>query len=112
MPKQRKQPTAQPCDEGCPVQRTAALIEGKWTILIIRDLLSGKKRYSELQRSLAGISPRLLAMRLRHLESQGLVKRHVFPTNPPTTEYELTPLGGKLQKVIAEMAAYGAEAGA
>lgn len=95
------------CDDQCPVQKTAAILDGKWTTLIVRDLLSGKKRYSQLQRSLAGISPRLLAMRLRALEAQGLVTRTVFPTNPPTTEYELTQKGFALTPIITAMAEFG-----
>lgn len=95
------------CNAGCPVQKTARIIEGKWTTLIIRDLLSGKKRYSELQRSLETISPKLLAARLRMLEKNKLIKRTVYPTVPVTTEYELTPLGKKLQKVIISMSEFG-----
>jgi DNA-binding HxlR family transcriptional regulator len=75
------------------VQRTASLIDGKWTLLIIRDLLTGEKRYCEMQRSLAGISLRLLAMRLRALESQHIINRRVFSTRPPSTEYELRVKG-------------------
>ena len=81
--------------------------DGKWTTLIVRDLLGGKKRYSELQRSLAGISPRLLALRLRSLEQQGLLTRTVYATNPPTTEYELTARGRELRAVIKAMAKFG-----
>lgn len=96
------------CNSGCPVQRTAKILDGKWTTLIVRDLIGGKKRYSELQRSLAGISPRLLAARLRMLEQYGMVTRTVYPTIPPTTEYELTPLGRGLRDVIKAMAKFGA----
>lgn len=95
------------CNESCPVWKTAKIIEGKWTTLIIRDLLGGKKRYSELQRSLETISPKLLAARLRMLESSKLIKRTVFPTVPVTTEYELTALGKKLNKVILSMSEFG-----
>jgi len=95
------------CGEECPVARTAAIFDGKWTLLIIRDLLTSNKRYHELQKSLKGISPRLLAMRLRMLEEQGFVTRQVFPTNPPTTEYRLTELGRNLRGVIAAMAEFG-----
>jgi len=95
------------CDEECPVMRTAKIIEGKWTTLIVRDLLGGKKRYSELQRSLITISPKLLAGRLRMLEKNKLVKRTVYPTVPVTTEYELTALGKKLKKVISSMSEFG-----
>lgn len=95
------------CDAECPVQRTAKILDGKWTTLIVRDLVGGKKRYSELQRSLAGISPRLLAARLRLLEEHGMLIRTVFPTVPPTTEYELTDLGFGLRDVIEAMAKFG-----
>ena len=95
------------CNADCPVKKTSTIIEGKWTTLIVRDLLGGKKRYSELQRSLASISPKLLAARLRMLEQKGLIKRTVYPTVPVTTEYELTPLGKKLKKVIFSMSEFG-----
>ena len=95
------------CDSACPVQKTANILDGKWTTLIVRDLLGGKKRYSELQRSLSGISPRLLAARLRLLEQHGILTRTAYPTVPPTTEYELTPLGRGLRDVIEAMARFG-----
>ena len=95
------------CDGSCPVQRTAKILDGKWTTLIVRDLIGGKKRYSELQRSLSGISPRLLAARLRLLEQHGMLTRTVYPTVPPTTEYELTSLGKGLRDVIKAMARFG-----
>ena len=98
-----------PCDAGCPVRATADLVGYKWTTLIVRDLLSGKKRYSELQRSVSGISPRVLADRLKTLESAGLVEKRIFATVPPTTEYELTALGRELEAVIAAMAVFGAK---
>ncbi len=95
------------CDVSCPVQKTAKILDGKWTTLIVRDLLGGKKRYSELQRSLSGISPRLLAARLRLLEQQGMLTRTVYPTVPPSTEYELTELGYGFRDVIEAMAKFG-----
>jgi DNA-binding HxlR family transcriptional regulator len=95
------------CNSECPVQRTAKILDGKWTTLIVRDLIGGKKRYSELQRSLSGISPRLLAARLRLLERHGMLTRTVYPTVPPTTEYELTLLGHGLRDVIEAMAKFG-----
>lgn len=100
-------PREGPCDAGCPVRATADIVGYKWTTLIVRDLLSGKKRYSELQRSVSGVSPRILAERLRELEAAGLVTRRAFPTVPPTTEYELTDLGRDLEPVIAAMAEFG-----
>ena len=96
-----------PCQPHCPVQRTAQVLDGKWTILVLRDLLSGSKRYSELQRSLHGISPRLLVIRLKALEAEGIVTRRAYPTVPPTTEYSLTPLGRQLMPVVQAMAQFG-----
>lgn len=96
-----------PCDDECPVSRAAGIIEGKWTTLIVRELLPGKKRYSEIQRALVSISPKMLAARLRMLEQRRLVSRTVFPTIPPTTEYELTESGRKLEPVLAAMASFG-----
>ena len=95
------------CAEDCPVRKTAVLIEGKWTTLIIRDLLTGKKRYSELQKSLGSVSPKVLSARLRFLADKGLIQRTVYPTIPTTTEYELTPLGQRFNNVILAMAEFG-----
>jgi len=100
-----------PCDAECPVKRAAQIIDGKWTTLVVRELLPGKKRYSEIQRGLPGISPKLLVARLRHLENWALVTRTVFPTVPPTTEYELTALGRKLEAVLKAMSDFGLELG-
>lgn len=95
------------CSDECPVSRTARLIDGRWTTLIIRDLLGGTRRYSELQASLTGISPKVLAARLRFLEQQGLILKKVYPVVPPRTEYSLTPLGASLSGVIQAMAVFG-----
>lgn len=97
------------CDNECPIKITAHIIEGKWTTLVIRELLPGKKRFSEIQKALTGISPKILSARLRHLEKQQLVTRTVFPTIPPTTEYELTGLGQKLETVLMAMAQFSIE---
>lgn len=96
------------CEQQCPVQSAARIIEGKWTTLVIRELLSGKKRYSEIQRALSGISPKVLSQRLRMLEQQQLISRTVYATVPPTTEYQLTALGEQLQPVLQQMASFGA----
>ncbi|WP_340161340.1 helix-turn-helix domain-containing protein [uncultured Hoeflea sp.] len=96
------------CDDECPVARASEILSGKWTTLIVRDLLSGKKRYSELQRSLLGISPRMLAARLSMLEQAGLITKRIYPTVPPKTEYERTEAGRRIEPVIAAMAAFGA----
>jgi len=95
------------CTADCPVRKTARIIEGKWTTLIIRELLGGSRRYSELQRNLDGISPKVLAARLRFLVEQGMVERTVYDTIPPATEYALTAKGSKLEQVIRAMASFG-----
>ncbi len=83
------------CTPDCPVKLAADILSGKWTTLIIRELLAGTRRYSQLQYALLGISPKILASRLRMLEAHGLVTRKVYPTIPPKTEYTLTKLGNK-----------------
>ena len=94
-------------DTTCPVCRTAEIISGKWTLLVIRDLAGGSKRFCELERSLAGISPRTLSLRLRCLEEHGVVERHTYPEVPPRVEYALTDKGEALVPLIDDMRAYG-----
>ena len=96
-------------DEVCPVCATADVICGKWTILVIRDLADGHSRFGELQRSLEGISPRTLSLRLRVLEEQGIVERHTYPEVPPRVEYSLTEKGEALLPLIEDMRSYGRE---
>ncbi len=91
----------------CPVCATADLICGKWTILVIRDLAAGRSRFCELERSLTGISPRTLSLRLRALEEEGIVNRRTFPEVPPRVEYSLTAKGEALIPLIEDMRAYG-----
>ena len=98
---------AEVCDDECPIKKTADVIEGRWTTLVIRELLPGKKRFSEIQKALTGISPKVLTARLRLLERRELLTRTVFPTVPPKTEYELTPLGRQLEAVLDAMATFG-----
>ena len=95
------------CTSECPVKLSADILSGKWTTLIVHELLSGTKRYSEIQRALHGISPKILASRLRMLEANGLVTRKIFPTIPPKTEYTLTNLGHEMKQVIDAMAKFG-----
>ncbi len=96
-------------DPTCPVCATADIICGKWTILLIRDLAEGRSRFCELERSLAGISPRTLSLRLRSLEEQGILERHTYPEVPPRVEYSLTPKGEALVPLIEDMRTYGSE---
>ena len=91
----------------CPVCRTADVVCGKWTLLVIRDLADGSARFCELERSLEGISPRTLSLRLRALEEEGIVTRNTFPEVPPRVEYALTEKGEALVPLIEDMRRYG-----
>jgi DNA-binding HxlR family transcriptional regulator len=91
----------------CPVCRTAEVVCGKWTLLVIRDLAEGSSRFCELERSLEGISPRTLSLRLRALEEEGIVERHTFPEVPPRVEYALTRKGEALVPLVEDMRRYG-----
>ena len=94
-------------NETCPVCATADIICSKWTMLVIRDLADGSTRFSELERSLSGISPRTLSLRLRALEECEIVRRHTYPEVPPRVEYALTEKGRALVPLIEEMRTYG-----
>ncbi|MGH2923499.1 MAG: winged helix-turn-helix transcriptional regulator [Solirubrobacterales bacterium] len=83
------------------------MISGKWTLLIIRDLADDSLRFCELERSLEGISPRTLSLRLRALEEEGVVERRTFPEVPPRVEYALTSKGRALVPLIEDMRTYG-----
>jgi DNA-binding HxlR family transcriptional regulator len=96
-------------DSDCPVCRCAEIISGKWTLLVIRDLADGPSRFCELERSLDGISPRTLSLRLRALEDHGVVERNTYPEVPPRVEYVLTEKGNALVPLIDGMRQYGRE---
>jgi DNA-binding HxlR family transcriptional regulator len=91
----------------CPVGCCAEIISGKWTLLVIRDLAEESRRFCELERSLEGISPRTLSLRLRALEQHDIVERHTYPEVPPRVEYALTEKGRALVPLIEDMRAYG-----
>ena len=84
----------------CPVEYTASLIANKWKIIILRELLTGTKRYNELTRSVVGISAKVLTENLRELEKDGIINRKVYPEVPPRVEYSLTKKGEDLKDVI------------
>ena len=91
----------------CPVETTLTLIGDKWKVLIIRDLLSGTKRFGELKRSIGGVSQKVLTAQLRQMEADGLLTRTVFPEVPPRVEYTLTRLGHSLKPVLDAMRDWG-----
>lgn len=99
--------TLQAQEIGCPVARTAEIIGNKWTPLIVRDLADGQKRFSELERSLHGISPKTLSERLKRLEECSVVTRRCFAEVPPRVEYQLTDKGHALLPVIDSMREFG-----
>ncbi len=94
-------------NDTCPVCRTAEIVCGKWTLLLIKDLAEGRSRFCELERSLSGISPRTLSLRLRALEEEGVVERQTYPEVPPRVEYALTEKGRALVPLIEDMRVYG-----
>ncbi|MGI8558134.1 MAG: winged helix-turn-helix transcriptional regulator [Solirubrobacteraceae bacterium] len=94
-------------DETCPVCRTAEIVCGKWTLLLVRDLAAGRSRFCELERSLVGISPRTLSLRLRALEEEGIVERQTYPEVPPRVEYALTERGLALLPIVDSLRDYG-----
>ena len=96
-------------NDTCPVCATAEIVCGKWTLLVIRDLADGRSRFCELERSLEGISPRTLSLRLRALEEEGILERQTYPEVPPRVEYALTEKGRALVPLIEDMRTYGLE---
>lgn len=95
--------------EDCPIAKVANLIGDKWTLLIIRDLLSGSKRFGDLETSLEGISTRTLAKKLKELEVEGFTKRKEYKSTPPKVEYSLTSKGKELHTISDAMKKYGAK---
>jgi DNA-binding HxlR family transcriptional regulator len=91
----------------CAVAACAEIIGAKWTALLVHDLSEGPRRFSELERSCVGISPRTLSERLRALEDEGIVERRSYPESPPRVEYELTDKGQALLPIIDAMREFG-----
>lgn len=94
---------------GCPIHRSVAVLDGKWTLLVLRELFEGTRRYGEILRALDGVSPKTLVERLRTMESQGIVHREIHAEVPPRVEYSLTPLGESLRPVMDALRAWGEE---
>lgn len=91
----------------CPVELTLTLISNKWKVLIVRDLMDGTKRFSELKKSVGSISQKVLTANLRAMEEQGLVTRTVYPEVPPRVEYTLTETGYSLRPILDAMHQWG-----
>lgn len=97
----------------CPAERAVRALEGRWKIFIVHYLLDGTLRFGALQRAVnarttrGSITPKMLTQELREMESDGLIRREVYPQVPPKVEYSLTPLGRELRPVVAAMNAWG-----
>ncbi len=91
----------------CPVEYTASLLGNRWKPLILRELLQGTRRYSELQKAIPGVSAKVLTENLRELEEDGIVLRKVYPVVPPKVEYSLSEKGEDLKGIIEAMKAFG-----
>lgn len=93
----------------CPVATTVGLIGSKWKLLIMRNLLQRPYRFNELQKSLEGISQKVLTDSLRSMEADGIITRTVYPEVPPRVEYALSELGDTMRPIIKSMEVWGTE---
>ena len=93
----------------CPVEATLTLIGNKWKVLILRDLMGGTRRFGELQRSVGGVTQKVLTAQLRAMEASGLLTRKVYAEVPPRVEYTLTQTGYSLKSVLDAMCEWGLE---
>lgn len=93
----------------CPVETTLSLIGDKWKVLILRDLLGGTKRFSQLKRSIGNVSQKVLTAQLRDMEQKGLITRRVYAEVPPKVEYTLTETGYSLKPVLDAMSEWGSK---
>ena len=91
----------------CPVETTLTMISDKWKVLILRDLLTGTKRFGELKKAIGSVSQKVLTAQLRDMEAKGLLTRTVYAEVPPRVEYSLTPLGRSLKPIMDAMRVWG-----
>jgi DNA-binding HxlR family transcriptional regulator len=94
-------------DTSCPIARTLDIVGERWTLLIIRDLLSGTKRFQDFQERLPGMAPNVLSARLKTLEAHGLVRRDFYSDHPPRASYTLTDRGRELGLVVLALGRWG-----
>lgn len=91
----------------CPVETTLMMLNSRWKVLIIRELLTGTKRFGELKKSIGSVSQKVLTAQLRDMEENGLVNRKVYAEVPPRVEYSLTELGQSLKPILDAMWSWG-----
>lgn len=111
IPERIPEAIAPPNRPTCAVETTLAIIGGRWKVLILRELMSGVKRFNELHRALHGITQKMLTQQLREMEGDGIVHREVYPQVPPKVEYSLTALGQSLQPILSVMHEWGTNYG-
>jgi DNA-binding HxlR family transcriptional regulator len=92
----------------CPVAKTLEVVGDRWTLLVVRDLLDGPRRFHDLQAGLPGLAPNILSERLKLMEAHALVSRRFYSDHPPRAEYELTAKGRDLGVVVGALASWGA----
>jgi DNA-binding HxlR family transcriptional regulator len=98
------------CHESwCPIEHTLGVIGGVWKVIIIRELLTGTKRYNQLHRALGGVTHKMLTQQLRELERDGVLHREVYKQVPPKVEYSLSELGTRLAPILQAMHGWGLE---
>jgi len=95
-------------DQYCPIACSLGLVGERWTLLVVRELMHGPKRYTDLLDHLPGIGTNILADRLKELEAAGLVEKRKLPPPAASSVYELTPMGRELRPVLHELARFGA----
>jgi DNA-binding HxlR family transcriptional regulator len=100
MPKKRY-------NQPCPVAKTLEVVGDRWTLLVVRDLLAGTRRFQDLLASLPGIAPNVLSDRLKLMEEHGLVTRQFYSDHPPRAEYSLTDKGRELRMIVGALATWG-----
>ena len=93
--------------QACPVAKSLEVIGDRWTLLLVRDLLPGPRRFQDLQRGLKGIAPNILSDRLKLMEEHGLAARRFYSDHPPRAEYALTERGRELGVVVGALATWG-----
>jgi DNA-binding HxlR family transcriptional regulator len=96
--------------DDCPAELALRVMQGRWKLAILRELIGGVRRFSDLQRALAGVSAKVLTSQLRELEGDGVVQREVFPEVPPRVEYRLSARGHSLIPLLDSLHAWGVAA--
>ena len=94
--------------QSCPVARSLEFLGERWTLLIVRDLLMGPRRFQDFSASLSGVAPAVLSHRLKVLEKNGIVTRRLYSEHPPRAEYALTDQGLELRPVVRALGIWGA----